>query len=1106
MTMLQQHLIELERAQQGIRKQYEDEISQLRMQLEQVSSVPGGHIRKRSGGYAPAPPPMMDHAAYPPPLQLAAPPTQGIATQPTSGPSSAANMPHLADIDPDTVPTSMKIEGHGWFALFSPKVVRSLKIELIHTFDHDSVVCCVAFSPDGRYFAAGCNRTTHIYDILAGSPIAPDGKYLATGAEDKQIRIWDIAKKSVRRVMEGHEQDIYSLEFSSDGHILVSGSGDHTMMIWDWTTGQCLHKLQIRKEDEKEPGVTSVAVSPNGRFVAAGSLDKVVRIWDVATGRLLERLEGHEDSVYSVAFMPDGKSLVSGSLDKTLRMWRLGGGNACTRDFGICTPLLKAQLGSSVEYHRPIFGICLGHQGIAHLMGGKVTYAPRIMHGRMSQIHRQDTRTVYEDVLGRCDSPFWAVRYHSLVVDKASLPDDLVLTAVCYENDVDVEALKNASYMDDDNKTENDRRNHILPHASAPTNGLATVMGFQHRTLPLWGVQFHPESVSTEHGAQMINNFTTQSWAWMQKYHRPTMSLDPAMLTHSVAVPKIPRQMRSSEHSSFELYTKTCCPIWVEPEQLVNELVASGVSLKSISWLDSSRKSSPYSKMSVLSIEPALTLTYSTLHRELTTQDRQGQRTETLQTSFFSYMSSLLGQFGRVNTRCLDDNSPITAFRGGFIGYFGYEMKRESMDGYVVPPEQKCMCVDHSQPGCCGCKEEPDAAFHFIDQFWVFDHAARRIQACSLVRTSSDSGSLPGVGLELKAAQAWMARAEQLVLRTADNVRRKKMADEYISLTPASSVCSTPAPEADEIKGSDLFTANVQRDAYLESIKQSVQQIKEGESYEICLTTRFRCDIPGAQDDLPWQLYSRYLRKNNPAPFSALLTFGHLSLLSSSPERFMKITADGVAEMKPIKGTMARAFACTCEVDCDGGEECVSRQEEDEKRKQQLWQDVKERAENLMIVDLIRNDLAQVCEPSSVKVPKLIHVETYEKVHHLVSTIQGTLKPYVDRVEAVRRCFPPGSMTGAPKLRSVQLLDQLERHKPRGVYSGCLGYFSLDGATDFNVVIRTAIIATQQDKVKVSVGGGGAITFLSDPEQEWKETLLKTKSVAPSVREYLEDY
>lgn len=128
-----------------------------------------------------------------------------------------------------------------------------------------------------------------------------------------------------------------------------------------------------------------------------------------------------------------------------------------------------------------------------------------------------------------------------------------------------------------------------------------------------------------------------------------------------------------------------------------------------------------------------------------------------------------------------------------------------------------------------------------------------------------------------------------------------------------------------------------------------------------------------------------------------------------------------------------------------------------------------------------------------------MHVETYEKVHHLVSTVRGTLQPGVNSVEAVQKCFPPGSMTGAPKLRSVQLLDQLEKHKPRGVYSGCLGYFSLNGSADFNVVIRTAVAKTKADTglVEVSVGGGGAITFLSSPEQEWKETLLKTKSVAP---------
>lgn len=147
-------------------------------------------------------------------------------------------------------------------------------------------------------------------------------------------------------------------------------------------------------------------------------------------------------------------------------------------------------------------------------------------------------------------------------------------------------------------------------------------------------------------------------------------------------------------------------------------------------------------------------------------------------------------------------------------------------------------------------------------------------------------------------------------------------------------------------------------------------------------------------------------------------------------------------------------------------------------------------------MDLIRNDLAQVCKPTSVRVPKLMHVESYEKVHHLVSTIRGTLYKDVSSVEAVKKCFPPGSMTGAPKLRSVQLLDGLENHKPRGIYSGCLGYFSFNGSADFNVVIRTAVASTK-DVVEVSVGGGGAITFLSDPEQEWKETLLKTKSVAP---------
>lgn len=137
-------------------------------------------------------------------------------------------------------------------------------------------------------------------------------------------------------MLSGHDQDIYSLEFSRDGRILVSGSGDRTTRIWDWQEPKCLYVLRINEADQSDPGVTSIAISPDSRLVAAGSLDKIVRVWDAVTGNLLEKLEGHKDSVYSVAFMPDGKALVSGSLDKTLKLWQLGGDrskNPCIQTF-----------------------------------------------------------------------------------------------------------------------------------------------------------------------------------------------------------------------------------------------------------------------------------------------------------------------------------------------------------------------------------------------------------------------------------------------------------------------------------------------------------------------------------------------------------------------------------------------------------------------------------------------------------------------------------------------------------------------------------------------------------------------------------------------------
>ncbi|ORZ03620.1 ADC synthase [Syncephalastrum racemosum] len=753
-------------------------------------------------------------------------------------------------------------------------------------------------------------------------------------------------------------------------------------------------------------------------------------------------------------------------------------------DFGICTNLLKAQLDPKQDHcHRPIFGVCLGHQGIGHIMGGKITYAPRIMHGRMSLVYAEDAA-----LFKGCPTPFWAVRYHSLVVDRSALPESLHITAYCYEDNMDVLALKNAKFIAD-HDSEEQRTNHYLDHLDIEEDfrDPVTIMGFRHKSLPLWGVQFHPESVSTENGARMLQNFAYETSKWYHAKLGYIPSREPIQL------PLPGPSHVSAPRPFYQLLSRPLKGGWVEAHALLEWLSSPEneiMPIRSVSWLDSNRSSSPYSRNSVLAVDPAFDFKYSTLHRQVHVRCRTGANVERLtdDDNFFDYVSRLLARFP---LQKLDEKK---AFCGGLIGYFGYEMKRESLDGYVTPQEQLCHCA-HTDPesNCCACTREPDAAFQFIDRFWEFDNHKQEVRLCCLVRHDAEVGFRT-----ILEAEQWMATAEE----AADRARTVSHAIESSDTTEYSSGCSTPVPQKH-----DLFKPDTEHQEYLQAVEKCIAEIKEGESYELCLTTRFRCrDLKNLKpnDSGLWRLYTHHLRKNNPAPFSALVVFPSLALLSSSPERFLSIT-NGMAEMKPIKGTMARALGCHCQGLCDRGPECREQEQAaDDDRKQKLWQDVKERAENLMIVDLIRNDLAHVCHPSSVSVPKLMHVETYEKVHHLVSTVRGSLKPDVDAVQALRHCFPPGSMTGAPKLRSVQILDELEKHRPRGAYSGCLGYFSLSGDADFNVVIRTGVAArTSDDSLEVSVGGGGAVTFLSDPEQEWREAVLKTRSVAPSIQELI---
>lgn len=235
-------------------------------------------------------------------------------------------------------------ESSDWIVGFNPGVQTNLNINLMHTLEHQSVVCCVKFSSDGKWMSTGCNKSAQIYDVETGEKVhtfsediakdgdlyirsvcfSPDNKFLAAGAEDKTVKLWDIESKRLHHTFVGHELDIYSLDFSKDGKFIVSGSGDKKAKIWDVEKGECLFTLGNEEVGPKD-GVTSVAFSPDGRLVAAGSLDRIVRLWDAQTGYFLERYEGHLDSVYSVAFSPDGKTLASGSLDKTLKLWDLSG-------------------------------------------------------------------------------------------------------------------------------------------------------------------------------------------------------------------------------------------------------------------------------------------------------------------------------------------------------------------------------------------------------------------------------------------------------------------------------------------------------------------------------------------------------------------------------------------------------------------------------------------------------------------------------------------------------------------------------------------------------------------------------------------------------------
>ncbi|MFI1887327.1 aminodeoxychorismate synthase component I [Streptomyces jumonjinensis] len=661
-------------------------------------------------------------------------------------------------------------------------------------------------------------------------------------------------------------------------------------------------------------------------------------------------------------------------------------------DVGLCRSLVE---NSSL----PLLGICLGHQGLALWHGGTVERAPEPRHGRLSPVEHDGT-----GLFAGLPSPFQAVRYHSLTA--TSLPAELE------------------------------------PTAWTPDGVL---MGLRHRRRPQWGMQFHPESICTEHGRELLANFVDMAAGHDRAGHdrarratravlpapvgggRPTAHRTPGVDTPQPSTPQGPRSTDGTADRALSparaprrlrVHTKALTTRWAD-ESVFDQLFRDRPYAY---WLDSSGRGPGTGRFSVMgdATGPLARVARADVHTGTVTVSPEGGghpaaldgAAETI--PFLEWLDRDL--------RSLDVQLPELPgdFALGWVGYLGYELKAQT-GGEAA----------HRTT-------EPDAELVFADRAVVFDHLEGRTHLLAL----SDRDAPPGA--DETAALDWLGATAGRLSRLADT---------------ASAPVRPASPATWRLRPRD------ERETYLSAVRECQEEISAGETYEVCLTNA----LTAAGELDSWQAY-RFLRRRSPVPFGALLQFGRQTVLSTSPERFLRVGADRWAESRPIKGTRPR-----------GGTP-----EEDRALRDELLKDEKDRSENLMIVDLVRNDLGRCAELGSVTVDDLFRVESYATVHQLVSTVRARLRPDASAVDCVRAAFPGGSMTGAPKIRTMQIIDRLEG-EARGVYSGAIGYFSLSGAADLSIVIRTVVVTPG----RIRYGTGGAIVALSDPQEEFAETVVK---------------
>ncbi|KJX98968.1 para-aminobenzoate synthase like protein [Zymoseptoria brevis] len=677
----------------------------------------------------------------------------------------------------------------------------------------------------------------------------------------------------------------------------------------------------------------------------------------------------------------------------------------------------------------PVLGICLGFQSLCLAFGATVERLKEPRHGIMSMVTHRG-KDIFVDT-----GKVVATQYHSL--------------HVMIEADGKVPSFWESS----------EQCPELVPLAwdlMNVSNG-PILMAVRHFEKPLWGVQYHPESICTnEQGQKLIGKWWEQVEMWRACHSkRPAQALN--LTTANV----------NGSESLIDGEKANCQVAWrrlesarpIDVAGLVDALRGNNAGVEPLLLESGSRDGKQVNpetgRFSIIGLPDSTSeqIRYftSTSVLEISSNgDIQSSKSANIDEAF-----STLDAIVRENKA--SGGPEHIPFWGGPIGYVSYEAGLETID---VRPRGA-----HA--------DRPDVWFVFTERSIVIDHKEQSVYVQSLRCTDSP----------------WLDNTESTL---QEHLNTKE---------------DTPLPPITTDHPLTILHAP-QKSTYCAKVRTCQSHLRAGSSYELCLTDQTALSTSSSSS--AWSLYTR-LRTRNPAPFAAYLHFQapttgpSLSVVSSSPERFLSWSRTGECQFRPIKGTVKKVPGMT------------------RKKAEEILASPKERAENLMIVDLIRHDLSGVDGVTAVHVPKLMSVEEYTSVYQLVSVIEGTLSPppggpnSTSGISVLAASLPPGSMTGAPKKRSCELLQEIEEGKPRGLYAGVIGYLDVGGGGDFSVVIRTAYRwgvgrddrARGEDEEEEEeeggddgvwkVGAGGAVTVLSEVEGEWEEMCGKRESVLSAL-------